>query len=189
MRTNHQISSLPARVLKTGGVAVLFLMLSPAWAQAPAEPGSEQTAPAIPLDLVNPAAETSALAPGKEAGTAADGAPAKDATPVTDYSAQIGNGMKERERRLVLLNEAMMKLREAGEMEDAGRVEERIRALLEMPAPSQASTKLRSEIEQLRAKNDDLTLQLLALQEELKRYRPANGSNGSTRKGVASTER
>jgi hypothetical protein len=160
-----------------------------------------ETAPALPVDLNALAAlaieATSAAEPADSASPGDAGASevkiGSDGKPVTDYTTQIGNGMKERERRLLLLNEAMMKLREAGELEDAARVEERIRALLEMPAPSQAGAKLRTELDQLRAKNDDLTLQLLALQEELKRYRPASSTasngNSSRNKGVASADR
>jgi len=170
-------------------------MLTIASGQTPGVPILEQSAPAIPVDLATLTTEKTSIeaqADAKGSGSQSSDATASktddDGKPVPDYAAKIGNGLKERERRLTLLNEAMMKLREAGEMEDAGRVEERIRALLEMPAPSQAGSKMHTEIEQLRAKNDDLALQLLALQEELKRYRPANATAGN-RKGVASADR
>jgi len=173
-------------------MAVLLLTLSPAVAQNAKGP----SAPVIPVDLAALGADALPVAkpvipvaiPVPETGDpkeARDAKEAKEASkePITDYTTQIGNGLKERERRLTLLNEAMMKLREAGEMEDAGLVEERIRALLEMPAPSQAATKIRAEMEQLRAKNDDLSLQLVALQEELKRSKTMPVA--STRKGIA----
>ena len=165
-------------------IAGCSVLLHPVSGQSPSDSATTvETAAAIPVD------EATATG-GQEHATetartpAADAAGHGDNAPIPDYKEQIGNGLKERERRLTLLNEAMMKLREAGEMEDASRVEERIRALLEMPPPSQTSTRLRAEVEQLRTKNDDLSLQLLALQEELKRYRPA--TQGSTSKRVAS---
>ena len=129
-----------------------------------------------------------ALASIEEPAPATNNEPAKvgdskTATPaVEDYTEKIGNGLKERERRLTLLNEAMMKLREAGEMEDAGRVEERIRGLLEMPEPSQAGAKLRAEIEQMRSKNDELIVQMVAMEEELKRYRGTSSTLATSRK-------
>jgi hypothetical protein len=174
MKTNPNTQSSVVRILAAGSAAVL-LTFSLTRAQNPAE----QTAPALPVDEVALPATVVPEEPAATSGEAVEKTDPPEA-PVTDYTNQIGNGLKERERRLTLLNEAMMKLREAGEIEDAGRVEERIRALLEMPAPSQASTKMRAEIEQLRAKNDELTIQLLALQEEVKRYRP-NGNGNSSR--------
>ncbi|HWB03088.1 MAG TPA: hypothetical protein VG796_08705 [Verrucomicrobiales bacterium] len=164
--TPPQLSA--ARVFQFG-VAAFFLSLSVASAQDT----KENLAPIVPADLA---------AGGESKSVALD---AKETKPVpketvTDYTTQIGDGMKERERRLILLNEAMMKLREAGELEDAARVEERIRAMLEMPPPSQVNTKMRAEIEQLRAKNDDLTLQILSLQEEAKRAKTAPASNAKT---------
>jgi hypothetical protein len=184
MSTNKSSQPFAASVFQAG-MAALLLSLSPAAAQN----GKEQTAPALPVDLAAITPETTGKpVPPAEPTDSKDAKSASKET-VTDYTTQIGSGLKERERRLTLLNEAMMKLREAGEMEDAGRVEERIRALLEMPAPSQMGTKMRAEIEQLRAKNDDLTLQLVALQEELKRSKTSPVPTG-TRKGMASnTER
>ena len=153
-------------------LAAILLTLSLTWAQNPTAPAREETAPAIPVEEPALVAAVDATKSGsKTAGVVETEASSGSSSQVTDYTNQIGTGLKERERRLTLLNEAMMKLREAGETEDAGRVEERIRSLLEMPAPSQAGGKLRAEIEQLRAKNDELALQQLALQEELKRYR------------------
>jgi len=197
MIPNQPLPPFAARAIRLGGAALL-IMLTFASAQSPGIPSSaapvqEQTAPAIPVDLAalapEPVPAVTSAPPEITVNESAIPKTDPDGKPITDYTAQIGSGMKERERRLQLLNEAMMKLREAGEMEDAGRVEERIRSLLEMPPPSQAGTRMRSEIEQLRAKNDDLALQLLAMQEELKKYRPANGSNGSRNKGVASADR
>ena len=135
----------------------------------------EQTAPALPVEEANLAlAETKpAAAPADvEQTTAKSGTSAV----VEDYTEKIGTGLKERERRLTLLNEAMMKLREAGEMEDAARVEERIRGLLAMPAPSQVNAQLKTELDQLRAKNDELIVQMVAMEEELKRFRGTSGT-------------
>lgn len=188
MKTNLLNQSFAANVFQMG-LAAMFLAISSSRAQTPEATRIEQVAPALPADLAElggeaPASEAPAAGGTVELTEVKSGA---QATPVTDYTTQIGDGLKERERRLTLLNEAMMKLREAGETEDAGRIEERIRALLEMPAPSQAGTKMRAEIDQLRAKNDDLALQLLAAQEELKRTR--GGLPTSTRKTVASSDR
>ena len=135
----------------------------------------EQTAPALPVDEV-PLAATAAQDAAASVETTRNSAGHATSAGITDYTNQIGTGLKERERRLTLLNEAMMKLREAGEMEDAGRVEERIRGLLAMPAPSQLSTQLKAEIEQMRTKNDELIVQMVAMEEELKRYRGPSGS-------------
>ena len=165
------------------GVAALLLSLSPAVAQAPAARFREETAAALPAD--EPALEAVAGGEAQTGGavSGAESASSNAAAPkVEDYTAKIGLGMKERERRLNLLNEAMIKLREAGEMEDAGRVEERICALLEMPEPSQAGARLRAEIEQMRAKNDDLIVQMVAMEEELKRYRGPSSGMASSRK-------
>jgi hypothetical protein len=184
MNKNTSKRSFAAGMVKAG-TAALLLTLGPATAQNP----KAQPLPAIPVDLAALAKES----PSAESLPAVASPVIKDAKSdskeaVTDYAPQIGTGMKERERRLTLLNEAMMKLREAGETEDAGRVEERIRALLEMPPPSQINTKLREEIEQLRAKNDDLTLQLVAVQEELKRSK-VPVTNGSRKGMAANSER
>ena len=168
------LSKFP-RLAFAGLGAALFAAAGITVAQNAAAPATlEQTAPALPAEdparghanLESSAAKASAPAAAVErtAGTTAEPA-------VEDYSEKIGSGLKERERRLTLLNEAMMKLREAGEMEDATRVEERIRALLAMPAPSQANAQLKGELEQLRAKNDELVVQLVAMEEELKRLR------------------
>ena len=70
----------------------------------------------------------------------------------------------------------MMKLREAGETEDAQRVEERIHALLSMPVPSQANAQVRAELDKMRTRNDELIVQMVAMEEELKRYRGTGGS-------------
>ena len=165
------------------GFAALLLTVGPAVAQNIGSPVLEETAPALPVDeraLALASIEEAAPATINEPTKASD---SKTATPaVEDYAEKIGSGLKERERRLTLLNEAMMKLREAGEMEDAGRVEERIRALLEMPEPSQAGAKLRAEIEQMRAKNDELIVQMVAMEEELKRYRGTNSTLATSRK-------
>lgn len=165
------------------GLAGLLLSLSPAVAQAPATRLLEETAAALPADESTP--EALAGGKGQSAGArlVVEGASTNAAAPkIEDYAEKIGTGLKERERRLTLLNEAMMKLREAGEMEDAARVEERICALLEMPEPSQAGVKLRAEIEQLRARNDELIVQMVAMEEELKRYRGPSSGMASSRK-------
>ena len=141
--------------------------------------GQEQTAPAIPVEdpTINSSAKAAAIAPLEPTASTET---SKESLP--DYKEQIAGGIKERERRLMLLNEAMMKLREAGEEEDAGRVEERIRALLEMPAPAQAGGKLKSELETLRARNDELVIQMMAMEEELKRYRGSSKTSNSGRR-------
>ncbi len=163
--------TLPARL------GALLLTLSPAVAQNSGNPAIEETAPALAVDEVALAATVIVEAAPPKPSEPARATDSKSANPaVEDYTEKIGNGLKERERRLTLLNEAMMKLREAGEMEDAARVEERIHALLEMPEPSQAGARLRAEIEQMRAKNDELIVQLVSTEEELKRYR-GTGSN------------
>src|SRR5690349_4873075 len=94
------------------GMAALLLTLCPAVAQN----AKEQTAPAIPVDVT--AFDVQALPVAKPAVPVVESSEAKDtkdskeaAKPITDYTSQIGNGLKERERRLTLLNEAMMKLR------------------------------------------------------------------------------
>ena len=179
MSQKHTTTSCAARALQAG-IAALLLTLCLAGAQSNALPSFEETAPALPVDETALAAasigETATISQAQPAVATGGASPA---VAVEDYTQQIGTGLKERERRLTLLNEAMMKLREAGEMEDAGRVEERIRALLEMPEPSQAGSRLRAEIEQMRAKNDDLIVQMVAMEEELKRYRGASGSVAS----------
>lgn len=143
-------------------------------------PVTLETAPAIPVDdTVIGAAAGPETTPAHEPASAAEPGSEKN---IEDYTTQIGTGLKERERRLTLLNEAMMKLREAGEMEDAARVEERIRSLLAMPAPSQVNAQLKGEMEQLRARNDELIVQMVAMEEELKRYRGPSGSSLATRK-------
>ena len=181
MSQNHNTTSFAAKALQAG-IAALLLTFSPAGAQSNAVPSLEETAPALPVDE---AALAAAAIGSGETSSAGEAHPAKvtdnklAVAAIEDYTVQIGSGLKERERRLTLLNEAMMKLREAGETEDAVRVEERIRALLEMPEPSQAGARLRGEIEQLRAKNDDLIVQMVAMEEELKRYRGTSGSVAS----------
>lgn len=181
MSQNHPTKSFAARVLQAG-IAVLLVTTSPAWAQSNAVPAIEEIAPALAVDEAALAAAVIGLdesAAGREP-QQAKATDSKATSPaVEDYTVQIGSGLKERERRLTLLNEAMMKLREAGETEDAGRVEERIRALLEMPEPSQAGAQLRAEIEKMRAKNDDLIVQMVAMEEELKRYRGTSSSVAS----------
>ena len=141
--------------------------------------GQEQTAPAIPVEdpTLNGSAKATAVAPLEPVASADTNQEA-----IPDYKEQIAGGIKERERRLMLLNEAMMKLREAGEQEDAGRVEERIRALLEMPAPAHAGNKMKSELETLRARNDELVIQMMAMEEELKRYRGSSKTSSSGRR-------
>ena len=137
----------------------------------------EQTAPALPAEEANAAlAETKPEPVAAPAAVEQTTGKANSTLVVEDYTEKIGSGLKERERRLTLLNEAMMKLREAGEMEDAARVEERIRGLLAMPAPSQANAQLKTELEQLRAKNDELIVQMVAMEEELKRFRGTAGA-------------
>src|SRR5687768_1034262 len=141
------------RLASAGLASVALLLAGLSVAQNVVAPiALEQTAPALPADEAN-------AAPGENQPSTTDAPAAVEQTAgktnttsvVEDYTEKIGNGLKERERRLTLLNEAMMKLREAGEMEDAGRVEERIRGLLAMPAPSQMNAQLKSELEQLRA--------------------------------------
>jgi hypothetical protein len=177
----HPKSKHPvAASLVQTGIAALLFTLGPATAQ-----NDRQPAPPIPVDLPKEPPAPARI-PAAIPVTDTDDAKSEPAEPVTDYATRIGNGLKERERRLTLLNEAMMKLREAGEMEDAKNVELRIRALLEMPAPSQVDAKLKTEIEQLKAKNEELALQIVNLQEELKRSKaPASGS----RRGMASSDR
>jgi hypothetical protein len=163
--------------LTASALCVVLLLVNSGSAQNPA---SLETAPAIPVDE---SAIASTAAP--ETTAAAVASPVTETgseKPIEDYTTQIGTGLKERERRLTLLNEAMMKLREAGEMEDAARVEERIRSLLAMPAPSQVNAQLKGELDQLRARNDELIVQMVAMEEELKRYRGPGGSSLATRK-------
>lgn len=143
----------------------------------------EETAPALPagepVGTPDAANATDAQTKPEPAGTNAveKTAGSPSAAPVVeDYTEKIGTGLKERERRLTLLNEAMMKLREAGETEDAARVEERIRGLLAMPPPSQVNSQLKTELENLRAKNDELIVQMVAMEEELKRFRGTGGT-------------
>ena len=179
MNQNSNNKSFAAKAL-LAGFAGLLLTLSPTGAQSNAVPSLEETAPALPVDEASLAAASIGEAiqgKGLKPSKTPDNQVA--AVVVADYTEKIGTGLKERERRLTLLNEAMMKLREAGEMEDAERIEERIRALLEMPEPSQAGSKLRAEIEQMRAKNDELILQMVTMEEELKRYRGPSGSVAS----------
>ena len=162
-----KLTSAGLATVLVAGLAVAQNFVAPA--------NLEQTAPALPVEetaLAATASPDAAASVGTTRAAAGDTAPAG----ITDYTDQIGTGLKERERRLTLLNEAMMKLREAGEVEDATRVEERIRSLLAMPAPSQMSAQLKVEIEQMRAKNDELIVQMVAMEEELKRYRGTNGS-------------
>jgi len=171
-------------------LAALALTLGAATAQ-----NDRVAAPALPVDL---SALTKVTSPPADPAPPPKALPVSEAKesredksaptePISDYSTQIGNGLKERERRLTLLNEAMMKLREAGEMEDASHVELRIRALLEMPAPSQGDAKLRTEIEQLRNKNDELALQIVSLQEDLKRAKAVPVTN--SRRVASNSER
>ncbi len=178
MSTNYTTTLFAAKALPAG-LAALLLTLSPVVAQNPGTSAIEETAPALPADAVALAAAVIVeAAPPKQSEPATD---TKSANPaVEDYTEKIGNGLKERERRLTLLNEAMMKLREAGEREDAARVEERICALLEMPEPSQAGARLRAEVEQMRAKNDELIVQLVSMEEELKRYRGTGSASVAT---------
>lgn len=143
-------------------------------------PASLEIAPALPVDETAIAAAV--IPDAVAASTRREITDTGSEKPVEDYTDQIGTGLKERQRRLTLLNEAMMKLREAGEMEDAARVEERIRSLLAMPAPSQVNAQLKGEMEQLRARNDELIVQMVAMEEELKRYRGTAGSSLATRK-------
>ena len=180
MSTNHTTTLFAAKALPTG-LAALLLTLSPVVAQNSSKPAIEETAPALPADEVALAAAVIVEAAPPKQSEAATATDTKSANPaVEDYSEKIGSGLKERERRLTLLNEAMMKLREAGEMEDAARVEERICALLEMPEPSQAGARLRAEIEQMRAKNDELIVQIVSMEEELKRYRGTGSTSLAT---------
>lgn len=160
---------LTAFALLVAGISVAQNVVAPA--------NLEQTAPALPVEEAH-------LAPAESRPNATAGSPEVEQTAakpgagslVEDYTDKIGSGLKERERRLTLLNEAMMKLREAGEMEDAARVEERIRGLLAMPAPSQVNAQLKTELEHLRAKNDELIVQMVAMEEELKRFRGTSGT-------------
>lgn len=161
----------------SGSFAALLISGAPAGAQNIVAPiALEQTAPAIPVEqsAIAAASGDNLEAPAPAEKTQAP--VAKPAEIVQDYTEQIGSGLKERERRLTLLNEAMMKLREAGETEDAMRVEERIHALLSMPAPSQANAQVRAELDKMRARNDELIVQMVAMEEELKRYRGNGGS-------------
>ena len=161
-------------ILATAGLAALALCAGLGLAQNVVAPANlEQTAPVLPADAAVPA-----VADTRTPATPVEQTSGKsDSTPeVKDYTEQIGSGLKERERRLTLLNEAMMKLREAGEMEDAARVEDRIRSLLAMPAPSQVNGQLKAELERVRAKNDELLVQMASMDEELKRLRGTGGS-------------
>lgn len=164
-----KLTSAGLATVLVAGLAVAQNFVAPA--------NLEQTAPALPVEETALAATASPDAAASTRAAAGNTAPAG----ITDYTDQIGTGLKERERRLTLLNEAMMKLREAGEVEDATRVEERIRSLLAMPAPSQMSAQLKVEIEQMRAKNDELIVQMVAMEEELKRYRGTNGGTSVVR--------
>ena len=173
--------------IATGGLAAFaFLVAGISVAQnvviAPANL-EQQTARALPVEEPAPVAAETTATPASVAEPAPVAVPVEPTISksgsepvVEDYTAKIGDGLKERERRLTLLNEAMMKLREAGEMEDAGRVELRIHALLAMPAPSQANAALKSELEEMRAKNDELIVQMVAMEEELKRFRGTSGT-------------
>ena len=183
MRQNFKNTSFAAKAVYAG-FATLLLTLSPAGAQSHAVTSLEETAPALPVDEAALAAASIGEAiQGKGIQPSRTPDNQTTATVVSDYAEKIGTGLKERERRLILLNEAMMKLREAGEMEDAERIEERIRALLEMPEPSQAGSKLRAEVEQMRTKNDELILQMVAMEEELKRYRGPSGAAAGRKNG------
>ena len=166
------LSKFP-RLASAGLGALVFALAGATVAQNAAVPGNlEQTAPALPAeDPARGHASLEQATAAKPASASVEQTATRTEPVIEDYSEKIGTGLKERERRLTLLNEAMMKLREAGEMEDATRVEDRIRALLAMPAPSQANAQLKGELEQLRAKNDELVVQLVAMEEELKRLR------------------
>ncbi len=63
--------------------------------------------------------------------------PANNPAAIPNYDTIIQNSLKERARRLGLLSEALTRLRDAGEISIARRVEVRILALVEMPDAAQ----------------------------------------------------
>ena len=74
---------------------------------------------------------------------------------IPTYDAIIQSSLKERERRLGLLNEALIRLRDAGEIGIARRVEARIQALVEMPDAEQTDPVL-EQMAELARKNETL---------------------------------
>ena len=132
------------------------------------------TGRALTQEALNP--DSSSL-PETPAGTTAPVAVAgteKSALPA-DFAERIKTAVADREKRLMALNEAMLRLREAGETEEASRIQERLEAMIEAlsgavmtDVPSGASPVV-AELNALKSRQDELMLQVRGLQEQMKR--------------------
>jgi hypothetical protein len=74
---------------------------------------------------------------------------------IQDYEAIIKASLKERERRLALLNEALLRLRDAGEIAIAARVQVRIHHLVDLPNPEESDPVL-EQMQTLGQQNETL---------------------------------
>lgn len=168
-------------------VAQLFVAVAPLVAQDAAlavlEPNGSASEP-VPVAAVVESNESTGNAAAAAAPGAAVAVPEKG-----DYSQDITQSLKERERRLTLLNEAMIKLHEAGEPEDAKRVEERIKALLAFPVSVHVEeSRKEADFDHLRVKNEDLSLQVRILQDQLAKLRGESPKKSGNENAASGTD-
>lgn len=133
------------------------------------------TGRALTQESLNP--DTASL-PDHPPGTVpavAGSASEKSVLPPADFADRIKTAVADREKRLMALNEAMLRLREAGETEEASRIQERLEAMIEAlsgavmtDVPSGASPVV-AELNALKSRQDELMLQVRGLQEQMKR--------------------
>lgn len=148
--------------------AAVALMTGRALTQEPLNPDSASLQEA-------PHGAAAGAAAGATAGAASGASLEKSALPPADFAERIKSAVADREKRLIALNEAMLRLREAGETEEAARIQERLEAMIEAlsgpvmsDVPSGASPVV-AELNAMKARQDELMLQVRGLQEQMKR--------------------